>query len=90
MAASLSHPTHTYGARESDSAVGNILRQHGIDPAPDRKRQATWKTFIKSHWDVLVSVDFTTIEVWTKGGLMQTSESGKIGAIGITQNCCAF
>ena len=41
----------------------------GIEPAPDRKRQTTWKTFIKSHWDVLASIDFTTIEVWTKGGL---------------------
>jgi hypothetical protein len=37
-------------------------------PAPERKRQTTWKTFIQSHWDVLGAIDFTTIEVWTKGG----------------------
>ena len=36
----------------------------------DRKRQTTWKTFIKSHWDVLAAIDFTTVEVWTKGGLV--------------------
>ncbi len=42
----------------------------GIEPAPDRKRQTTWKTFIKAHWDVLAAIDFTTIEVWTKGGLV--------------------
>jgi hypothetical protein len=46
------------------------LKQHGIEPAPDRKRQTTWKTFIKSHWDVLAAIDFTTVEVWTKGGLV--------------------
>jgi putative transposase len=50
--------------------VGNILKEHGIEPAPDRKRRTTWKTFIKSPWDVLAAIDFTTIEVWTKGGLV--------------------
>jgi putative transposase len=54
----------------SDSTVANILRRHGIDPAPERKRQTTWHTFLKAHWDVLASVDFTTIEVWTRSGLV--------------------
>ena len=54
----------------SDQTVGNVLKQHGIEPAPDRKRQTTWATFIKSHWEVLGSIDFTTIEVWTKSGLV--------------------
>ena len=58
------------GHNISDQTVGNILKRHGIEPAPDRKRQTTWKTFIKSHWDVLASVDFTTVEVWTSGGLV--------------------
>ena len=48
----------------------DILKEHGIEPAPTRKRQTTWKTFIKSHWDVLTAIDFTTIEIWTKGGLV--------------------
>ena len=25
---------------------------------------------MKAHWDVLASVDFTTVEVWTKSGLV--------------------
>jgi putative transposase len=58
------------GHKVSDQTVGNILKEHGIEPAPIRKRQTTWKTFIKSHWDVLAAIDFTTIEVWTKGGLV--------------------
>lgn len=58
------------GHEISDQTVGNILKTHGIEPAPKRKRQTTWKTFIQSHWDVLGAIDFTTIEVWTKGGLV--------------------
>jgi putative transposase len=46
------------------------LKEHGIEPAPQRQRQTTWKTFLRAHWDVLAAVDFTTIEVWTKGGLV--------------------
>jgi len=37
----------------SDTAIGNILKQHGIEPAPERKGSTTWKTFIQAHWDVL-------------------------------------
>jgi putative transposase len=54
----------------SDITVGNILRANGLEPAPERKRQTTWKTFLKVHWDVLGAIDFTTIEIWTKGGLV--------------------
>jgi transposase InsO family protein len=60
----------TLGYKISDTTVGNILREHGIEPAPERKRKTTWKTFLNAHWDVLGSIDFTTIEVWTKGGLV--------------------
>ena len=58
------------GHKVSDTTVGSILREHGIEPARDRKRQSTWKEFLEAHWDVLGSIDFTTIEVWTKGGLV--------------------
>ena len=58
------------GHNISDQTVGNILKAHGIEPAPQRKRQTTWKTFLKAYWDVLGAIDFTTIEVWTKGGLV--------------------
>jgi hypothetical protein len=54
----------------SDTSVGNILKEQGIEPAPTRKRQTTWKTFLQAHWDVLAAIDFTTIEVWTTKGLV--------------------
>ena len=61
------------GHEISDQTVGNILKAHGIEPAPERKRQTTWKTFLKAHWDVLGAIDFTTVEVWTKGGIVTFS-----------------
>ena len=48
----------------------NILKAHGIEPAPARKEQTTWKQFLQSHWECLGAIDFTMIEVWTTGGLV--------------------
>jgi hypothetical protein len=50
--------------------VANVLKQHGIEPAPDRKQTGDWSTFLKAHWDVLAAIDFTTVEVWTRDGLV--------------------
>ncbi len=58
------------GYKISDESVRQILKEQGIEPAPDRKRQTTWSTFLKAHWEVLSAIDFTTVEVWTKGGLI--------------------
>jgi putative transposase len=54
----------------SDQTIGNILKRHGIPPAPARKKTTTWKEFIRTHLDVLMATDFFTTEVWTKGGLV--------------------
>jgi putative transposase len=54
----------------SDQTVGNILKRHGIPPAPERKTTTTWKEFIRMHMEVLVATDFFTAEVWTLGGLV--------------------
>ena len=53
------------GHRLSDQTVGNILRRHGLCPAPRRKQTVSWKDFIRSHRDVLVGMDFFTTEVLT-------------------------
>ena len=50
--------------------MGNILKRHGIPPAPERKKTTTWKEFIRTHMEVLVATDFFTAEVWTLGGLV--------------------
>jgi len=58
------------GLTVSDQTVGNVLKRHGIAPAPERKTTTTWKEFIRAHLDVLVATDFCTTEVWTLGGLV--------------------
>jgi putative transposase len=58
------------GYTVSDQTVGNILKRHGIPPAPKRQQMTTWNEFIRSHMDVLVATDFFTAEVWTTAGLV--------------------
>ena len=52
----------------SDQTVGNILKRHGISPAPERKTTVTWREFIRSHWDVLMATGFFNSEVWNSLG----------------------
>ena len=61
---------YTTGYTISDQTVGNILKRHGISPAPERKTTTSWEEFIRTHMDVLVATDFFTAEVWTWGGLV--------------------
>jgi putative transposase len=49
--------------------VGNILRRHGIAPAPKRNQTTAWKDFIAAHMDILSGVDFFTVEGLTWRGL---------------------
>ena len=58
------------GYSVSDQTVGNILRRHGIAPAPKRSQITTWKDFISRHMDVLAGTDFFTVEVLTWRGLV--------------------
>ena len=58
------------GHQVSDQTVGNILKRHGIAPAPKRSQKTTWKEFISAHMAVLVATDFFTVEVLTWRGLV--------------------
>jgi len=51
--------------------IANILKQHGIEAAPERIRKTTWKEFLAQHWEQIVATDFFTIEVWTATGLQR-------------------
>src|SRR6266487_6508273 len=61
--ANLGHPV-------SDQTVGNILRRYGIQLAPKRSQNTTWKDFIARHMAVMAGVDFFTVEVLTWRGLI--------------------
>jgi putative transposase len=58
------------GYAVSDQTVGNVLKRHGIAPAPKRSQNTTWKEFIQSHLAVLAGIDFFTVEVLTWRGLV--------------------
>src|SRR5713226_3483364 len=57
------------GHEVARGTIANILKAHGLEPAPERNRKTTWKEFLLRHWEVLVAADFFTIEVWTRKGL---------------------
>jgi len=59
------------GLKVSPSTINRILREHGIEPNPDRPEKTTWNEFIKTHWDSLAAIDFFTKEVWTMKGLVK-------------------
>ena len=59
------------GHRVSRSTVRRVLKDHGIDPAPERSKHMPWKKFLKTHWESIAAADFFTVEVWTRVGLMR-------------------
>jgi putative transposase len=58
------------GYRISDQTVGDILKRHGMPPAPERKTTTTWQEFLRIHRDVLMATDFFSSVVWGWWGLM--------------------
>jgi transposase InsO family protein len=57
------------GYQVGRGTIANILKEHGLEPAPERKRKTTWKEFLTQHREVIVAADFFTIEAWTREGL---------------------
>src|SRR5215469_5901295 len=77
----------------SDQTVGNVLKRHGITPAPKRSQNTTWKEFIQSHLAVLAGIDFFTVEVLSWHGLVTYYvlffihlESRRVSLAGITRH----
>jgi putative transposase len=53
------------------NTIKAILKDHGIEPAPERRTKTPWKTFLAAHWDGLAAADFFTVEVLTMAGLVR-------------------
>jgi len=62
------------GYKIGRTTIERILREHGIEPAPERKRQYSWATFIKAHLGVIAGMDFFTVEFVTALGLVRYHE----------------
>lgn len=54
--------------RVARSTIAKTLKDHGIPPSTERP--TSWRTFLKSHADVIAATDFFTTEVWTARGLV--------------------
>ena len=59
------------GHAVSPNTIANVLKRHGIEPAPERSKKTTWTEFLRRHLDQLAAADFFTVEVWTKAGLQR-------------------
>lgn len=57
------------GIRISRQTVKNILKEHEIDPGPQRGK-GSWDEFLKIHADTLWQCDFLTKRMWTPTGLV--------------------
>src|SRR5215472_12022125 len=55
------------GHEVARGTIANILKEHGLEPAPERKRKTTWKEFLSRRREVIVAADFFTIEASSRG-----------------------
>jgi len=58
------------GHKVSHQTVGNVLRRHGMAPAPKWSQPTAWKDFIASHTAVIAGMDFFKVESLTWRGLI--------------------
>jgi hypothetical protein len=59
-----------FGHIIAPNTVKNILKRHGIEPAPEREMRTSWVSFLKVHWSVMAATDFFTVDLWTPRGLV--------------------
>jgi putative transposase len=58
------------GHQVARGAIANILKENGIDPAPQRDAHTRWPT----HWECLTATDFLSVEVLTFKGSITSTE----------------
>jgi putative transposase len=49
--------------------IAGILKNAGMEPAPERGKGTSWAEFLLAHWDVLAAADFFSVELWCWGRL---------------------
>ncbi len=53
------------------NTIKRVLREEGLDPAPERGRQTPWASFIEEHLGAIAAADFFNVEVLTWKGLVR-------------------
>ena len=56
------------GHRVARSTIAKIMKEHGIEPSPERPM--SWRIFVHSHAHLIAAADFFTTEVGTTRGLV--------------------
>ena len=59
------------GINVSPSTINRILREHGIEPNPNRPEKTTWNEFVKRQFSSLAGIDFFNKEIYSKHGLIR-------------------
>ena len=62
---------HNLGHDVARNTIKNTLLANGLEPAPDRGKRTSWRTFIQSHFGAIAGADFFTVEVLTPFGLVR-------------------
>jgi hypothetical protein len=50
------------------TTIRSILKEHGIEPAPERAKRTSWQAFLRAHWDAIAACDFFTVGAPGKAG----------------------
>lgn len=66
------------------NTIASILKQHGIDPAPQRSRKTTWRELLGRHWEQVVASDFFNRGDLDKEGIAAVCRAFLHGAIDTT------
>ena len=67
----ISGALHNLGHEVPRETVRNILKEHGTEPAPERRKRMPWSTFLKSHRDCMAAADLFTVEIWSSFSLVR-------------------
>jgi hypothetical protein len=59
------------------TTIANILKRHGIEPAPERNRKTTWKEFLRRHWSQIIGAPLTDGAVQCFRTAMQPDHEGR-------------
>ena len=51
------------------NTIKRILKDAGIEPAPERGKRTQWKSFLREHLGAICAADFFTVEVLAVTGL---------------------
>jgi|GEM_PF-4827837 len=55
------------------SMIGEVLREAGMQPSPNRGKRMDWKTFFRIHAEPIAVTDFFFVPVWTTKGFVMYS-----------------